>query len=153
MVCQLRLTRQSCQPEVHKLTPPSPDPSWRFAPPIRKLSVPILGTLEKKERCNTGVPLTRWTYLTAGICCKTYFAAERWPWASILLSFIFLAHKFKSARNKVSERMYNLGDIYVVECAILLRIEFVCSQDSELMLTRELYTELLNEAEQVEWLD
>ena len=49
MVCQLRLTRQSCQPEVHKLTPPSPDPSWRFAPPIRKLSVPILGTLEKKR--------------------------------------------------------------------------------------------------------
>ena len=43
--------------------------------------------------------------------------------------------------------MYNLGDIYVVECAILLRIEFVCSQDSELMLTRELYLGLLNEAE------
>ena len=43
MVCRLRLTRQSWQPEVHKLTPPSPDPSWRFAPPIQKLSVPFLG--------------------------------------------------------------------------------------------------------------
>ena len=67
---------------------------------------------------------------------------------SINITFVyFLAHKFKSARNKVSERMNNLGDIYVVECAILLRVKFVCSQDSELMLTRELYLGLLNEAE------
>ena len=46
--------------------------------------------------------------------------------------------------------MNNLGDIYVVECALPLWIEFVCSQDSELMLTRELYSELLDKAEQVE---
>ena len=129
MVCQLRLTRQSCQPEVHKLTPPSPDPSWRFAPPIQKLSVPILGPGDIREHFLQQI----------GDLEHQYY-----------LRLFFLAHKFKSARNKVSERMNNLGDIYVVECAILLRIEFVCSQDSELMLTRELYSELLNEAEQVE---
>ena len=28
--------------------------------------------------------------MTAASCCKTYFAADRWPWASILPSFIFL---------------------------------------------------------------
>ena len=71
MVCRLRLTRQSWLAEVHKQTPPSPDLSWRFAPPIRKFSVPFLGpgfvaereTLESKtkERCwsrslSSGVP-------------------------------------------------------------------------------------------------
>ena len=61
MVCRLRLTRQSWLAKVHRQTPPSTDLSWRFAPPIRKLSVPFLGpgfvdeseTLESKtkERC------------------------------------------------------------------------------------------------------
>ena len=46
--------------------------------------------------------------------------------------------------------MYNLGDMNVVECATLLRRELVCSQASVLILTRELYSELLNAAEQVE---
>ena len=55
---------------------------------------------------------------------------------------------FKSARNNVSDRIYMLGDIKVVECATLLRAEFVCSQAPVLMFTSELYSELLNAAEQ-----
>ena len=55
---------------------------------------------------------------------------------------------FKSARNNVSERMYMLGDMKVVECATLLRAEFVCSHASLLIFSSELYSELLNAAEQ-----
>ena len=50
---------------------------------------------------------------------------------------------FKSARNNVSERMYMLGDMKVVECA-----EFVCSHASLFIFSSELYSELLNAAEQ-----
>ena len=40
---------------------------------------------------------------------------------------------FKSARNNVSERMYMLEDIKVVECATFLRTEFVCSHATVVM--------------------
>ena len=64
------------------------------------------------------------------------------------ISFFLLADMFKSARNRVSDRKYKLGDIKVVECATLLREELVCSQASVLQFTSELYSELLNAAEQ-----
>ena len=62
--------------------------------------------------------------------------------------FLLFIDMFKSARNNVSERMYMLGDIKVVECATFLRTEFVCSHASLLMCLSELYSELLNAAEQ-----
>ena len=48
--------------------------------------------------------------------------------------------------------MYILGDIYVVELEIFLSRAFTCSQASLFTLFRALYSELLNESEQVEWL-
>ena len=48
--------------------------------------------------------------------------------------------------------MYILGDIYVVELEIFLSRAFTCSQASLFTLFRALYSELLNEFEQVEWL-
>ena len=62
--------------------------------------------------------------------------------------FVLLADMFKSARNRVSDRKYKLGDIKVVECATFLRTEFVCSHASLLMCLSELNSELLNAAEQ-----
>ena len=44
------------------------------------------------------------------------------------------------------------GDIKVVDCATLLRAELVCSQASVFMFTSEVYSELLNAAEQDVWL-
>ena len=54
--------------------------------------------------------------------------------------------------NRVIALMYILGDIYVVELKIFLSRAFTCSQASLLTLFRALYSELLNEFEQVEWL-
>ena len=45
--------------------------------------------------------------------------------------------------------MYILGDIYVVELEIFLSRAFTCLQASLFTLFRALYSELLNEFEQV----
>ena len=134
MVCRLRLTRQSWQPEVHKLTPPSPDPSWRFAPPIQKLSVPFLGpgfldesgTLESKT-------------LKRG--ARQASLLQGWPrWQHILRQIGDLEHQYYLrlffwqiiSRSVNACTLYNLGDMNVVECATLLRRWLVCSHISEL---------------------
>ena len=59
---------------------------------------------------------------------------------------------FKSARNNARDFICMEGDIKVVDCATLLRAELVCSQASVFMFTSEVYSELLNAAEQDVWL-
>ena len=138
MVCRLRLTRQSWQPEVHKLTPPSPDPSWRFAPPIRKLSVPFLGpgfldesgTLESKtlkRGARQASRLQGW---------------PRWQQAAVVkhilrqigdleLQYYLRLFFWQIISRSVNAcTLYNLGDMNVVECATLLRRWLFCSQAS-----------------------
>ena len=114
MVCRLRLTRQSWQPEVHKLTPPSSDPTWRFAPAIQKLSVPFLGpgfldesgTLESKtlkRGARQASLLQGWPRWQQAAVVKHILRMIGDLEHQYYLSFIFLANNFK-----VSERMYIL---------------------------------------------
>ena len=138
MVCRLRLTRQSWQPEVHKLTPPSPDPTWRFAPAIQKLSVPFLGpgfldesgTLESK------------TLKRGARQASLLQGWPRWQQAAVVKHILRqigdLEHQYYLrlffwqiiSRSVNACTFYNLGDMNVVECATLLRRWLVCSQAS-----------------------
>ena len=60
-----------------------------------------------------------------------------------------MALTFRSARKSVRDRMYIVGDMKVVELETLLRAEFVCSHASVFIFTRELYSVLLKESEQL----
>ena len=58
---------------------------------------------------------------------------------------------FISAINKVNDLMYIAGDMNVVELVTLLREELVCSHASLLIFSSWLYSDVLNEFEQLLW--
>ena len=59
---------------------------------------------------------------------------------------------FISAINKVNDLMYIDGDMNVVEVVTLHREELVCSHASLLIFSSWLYSDVLNELEQLLWL-
>ena len=102
MVCRLRLTRQSWQPEVDKLTPPFPDPSWRFA-------------------------WKGWPWWQQAAVVKHILRQIGDLELQYYLRLFFLQIISRSVN---ACTLYNLGDMNVVECATLLRRWLVCSQAS-----------------------
>ena len=69
-----------------------------------------------------------------------------------ILFLKFVRTFFISAKNKVNDLMYIAGDMNLVEHVTLLREELVCSHASLLIFSSLLYSDVLNELEQLLWL-